>query len=393
MCKSAVRPKIILFSSLFPTPKNPQSGIFVSELTNALSDISDISVVAPLIAHRNFADIWNIPAKYRLSDRVSVWAPIVFNVPKILKSLDGALMAACSWSAFNQAVSSKPDLVHAHFAYPDAVAAWKLAKKHHLPLIVTIHGSDINVLAKDAGRRKQIVEMLNEAAAVVCVARDLLRKVVGMGIAPENVYHIPNGVDTERFTPGDKLTHRARLGLNHHKKLLLTVGNLTPVKGYDHIIDALIDIDPSIALVMVGDGPERSRLEKHTRRLRLEKRVQFAGPVPHSELAPYYRAADFLVISSHSEGWPTVIFEALACGLPVIANRVGGVPEVLCSSEIGLLIENNDSSTIAAAIVSSYQREWDREKAVTYAKRNTWSSIAAKYLEIYKQIQPGADAQ
>jgi glycosyltransferase involved in cell wall biosynthesis len=382
-----MRPKVILFSSLFPNPRNPLSGMFVSELTNALSMISDVSVLAPVIAHRHLTAIWGIPRKYCLSERVRVWAPIVINFPKILKSTDGALMAACSSSAFEQAKGGHADLVHAHFAYPDGVAAWKLARRHHLPLIVTIHGSDINVLAKDAGRRKQIVEMLNGAAAIVCVARDLLEKVVAMGIAPDRVYHIPNGVDTRIFTPGDKQAHRNQLGLNHHKRLLLTVGNLIPVKGYDRMIQALMDIDPSIGLVMVGEGPERSRLGKHVRRLGLGERVHFAGSVPHSELAAYYRAADFLVISSHSEGWPTVIFEALACGLPVIANRVGGIPEVLCSSDIGLLVESNDSPTIAAAIASSYKMEWDGRKAVSFAEKNTWNNIAEKYLKIYEHVQ------
>jgi hypothetical protein len=94
--------KVIVFSSLFPSPQNPIKGLFVSELTDALSRMTDISVLAPVIAHRNFKQLLRIPRNYLLSNRIKVWAPVVFNFPKILKSTDGALMAACSRSAFTR---------------------------------------------------------------------------------------------------------------------------------------------------------------------------------------------------------------------------------------------------------------------------------------------------
>jgi teichuronic acid biosynthesis glycosyltransferase TuaC len=281
----------------------------------------------------------------------------------------------------------QPFCVYAHFAYPDAVAALKLARKHNLPLIVTIHGSDINILTGNSGRKNQIVQMLNEAAAIVCVAKDLVGKAVALGALASRVHHIPNGVDIGKFFPGDKQMSRTRLGFNHHKKLLLTVGNLIPIKGYDRLIRALMDTDPEIGLIMVGEGSERDRLRKQVMDSGLKERVHFAGPVSHSELASYYRAADFLVICSHSEGWPTIIFEALACGLPVIANRVGGIPEALSSPEIGLLMENNNSATIAAAINSAYEKNWNQEKAVAFADKHTWDKIAGQYFKIYQDTQ------
>jgi teichuronic acid biosynthesis glycosyltransferase TuaC len=103
-------------------------------------------------------------------------------------------------------------------------------------------------------------------------------------------------------------------------------------------------------------------------------------------LAAYYRAADFLIICSHSEGWPTVIFEALACGVPVIAHSVGGIPEALSSPEIGLLTKNNSSPTLVAAIASAYARNWDQGKAIAMAARNTWEEIARQYLKIYTEV-------
>jgi glycosyltransferase involved in cell wall biosynthesis len=348
--------------------------------------MADISVLAPVIAHRNLKHLWRIPREYLLSNGLQVRAPIAFNFPKILKATDAILMSLCSRSAFEKATKDHGGIVHAHFAYPDAVAAWKLASRHNLPFVVTIHGSDINVLANSGGRRGQIAQMLTRANAIICVTRELAQKVAAFGISASRIHHIPNGVDLGKFTPGNKQLHRVKLGLDSYKKLILTVGNLVPVKGYERLIEALTDTDPEIGLVMVGEGPERSRLGKLVRRLGLDDRVYFAGPVPHQELAAYYRAADFLVISSYSEGWPTVIFEALACGLPVIANRVGGIAEALYSPEIGMLTADNKSSTISESIAAAYQRNWDAGMAISFAHENTWDKIAAHHLEIYENI-------
>ena len=108
--------------------------------------------------------------------------------------------------------------------------------------------------------------------------------------------------------------------------------------------------------------------------------------VSHQDLATYYQAADFLVISSHSEGWPTVIFESLACGLPVIAHGVGGIPEVLASKKFGLLINDNNHPTIARAISDAYERDWDRRGAVSYARENSWDEIAKQYQKVYESV-------
>jgi teichuronic acid biosynthesis glycosyltransferase TuaC len=380
-------PQIIFFSSLFPNPFYPVRGLFVSELASSLNTMADISVLAPVIAHRNLKHLWRIPTEYLLANGLRVHAPIAFNFPKILKSTDAILMAICSRPAFEKAIKDHRGIVHAHFAYPDAVAAWKLAAKHNLPFVVTVHGSDINVLAKSRGRRGQIVQMLARANAIICVTRNLAQQVAAFGVSTSRIHHIPNGVDPGKFTPGDRQVHRVKLGLEGCKKLILTVGNLVPVKGYERLIQALANTDPEISLVMVGAGPEGSRLIKLVGRLGLENRVHFAGSVPHHELVTYYRAADFLVISSYSEGWPTVIFEAFACGLPVIANSVGGIPDALCSPGFGLLMANNESSTIAQSLTVAYRRKWDCGEAISFARENTWDKIAARHLEIYETIQ------
>lgn len=378
--------KIITYSSLFPSRSRPVNGLFVAELVKSLASRLHISVVAPVIVHRNLKESWKGQCSYYFADRVKVRAPLSFNFPKILKSTDGYLMAACTRRAFKKSVNENTDLVHAHFAYPDAVAAWILASEWNLPLVVTVHGSDINILAKHPHRRSQILKMLKNADAIVCVSKDLVNKVVKLGVPEVCVHHIPNGVDTTKFYPDNKKSDRKNFGLGHIKKLLLTVGNLIPIKGYDQLIIALSQMNPDIGLVLVGYGHERNKLEKLVKSLGLEERVYFAGVVRHEDLAQYYRAADFLVISSYSEGWPTVIFESLACGVPIIANGVGGIPEVLSSPEFGLIMSDNDPRTIANAILSAYERDWHRQAAVSFAMEHSWDDIAKQYLKVYKKV-------
>jgi glycosyltransferase involved in cell wall biosynthesis len=378
--------KIITYSTLFPSRSRPINGLFVAELVKSLASSIQVSVIAPVIAHQNLKESWYGQRKYYFSDTIEVKAPFSLNFPKILKSTDGYLMAACTRQAFKKSVDENTDLVHAHFAYPDAVAAGILAAEVRLPLVVTVHGSDINVLAKDLNRRHQILKTLQSANAVITVASDLKRKVIELGVSEEFVYHVPNGVDISKFCPGNKVSARKKLGLDHYKRLLLTVGNLVPVKAFDRLIIALSHLEPDIGLLLVGEGHERARLERLAQTLSLEERVQFAGAVKHDELSVYYQAADFLVISSHSEGWPTVIYEALACGTPIIANGVGGIPEALSSSELGLLMRDNDYRTIVQAISTAYERDWKREAAVSIAKQHSWDEIARQYLAIYEKV-------
>jgi hypothetical protein len=168
--------KIITYSSLFPSRSRPVNGLFVAELVKSLTSSIQVSVIAPVIAHRNLKESWYGQRKYYFSDIIKVKAPVSLNFPKILKSTDGYLMAACTRRAFKKSVDENTDLVHAHFAYPDAVAAGILAAEVRLPLVVTVHGSDINVLAMDLNRSTQILKTLQRANAVIAVASDLKRK-------------------------------------------------------------------------------------------------------------------------------------------------------------------------------------------------------------------------
>lgn len=378
--------KILVYSSLFPSRFQPGSGLFVGELVHALSENMSIKVVKPIPVLKNLKVNLLEPRIQWFRNRNEVRVSLFFNFPGILKATDGHLMALSTRKPFNRSAGHDTSLVHAHFAYPDAAAALMLCRRLNLPLVVTVHGSDINVLAQDTKRKEIIAKTLKKADAVICVSNDLVKKVVQFGVPEQQVCHVPNGVDTKKFRRADKLKSRQILGIDHFKKIILTVGNLIPIKAYDRLVKALPLMDPEIILVMAGQGHSRRFLEKLANELGVENRVYFAGAIGHKDLFRFYSAADFLVISSHSEGWPTIIFEAFACGLPVLANRVGGIAEALSSQGLGLLMDDNDPRTIAQTVSKAYAGKWNEEELMETAGKNSWRSIALRYEKIYEKV-------
>ena len=378
--------KIVVYSSLFPCYSQPTNGLFVSELVRALSERIEVSVVKPVNILKNIKKNLSEPRSQQLEGKIDVRLPFFLNFPKVLKKTDASLMAFFTRKVFRQLVGDNTDLVHAHFAYPDAAAAGILAAGANLPLVVTVHGSDIRFHARDPERRRIIQQTLNQADAVVCVSLDLKQKVIQLGTDETKVHHIPNGVDTEKFRLESKQGAKEFLGIGHLKRIILAVGNLIPIKAHDHLIRALSKMDPDINLVLVGQGDRLRFLKNLAEKSGVSRRVLFAGTIEHKDLFRYFNASDFLVIPSHSEGWPTVIFEAFACGLPVIGSNVGGIPEALSSPQLGMVMKDNQPETIAETVLEAYKKKWQKSPLLEAAKKNSWKNIARVYNKVYKNI-------
>ncbi len=367
--------------------------MFVAELCRAMATRLHVRVVAPINGLRQWRLTGRLPrssGSVAGTESVPVHYPVFFNFPRFGKFFDAAFMSLCSESAFRAAASDMGNfpIVHAHYAYPDAVAAVRLGRKYGFPVVITVHGTDVNQLAHDSARRSQIIEAFRHAGAVVAVSNELRRKVnalVGRGF---HAFHIPNGVGLDRFSPGDPGFARRKLGLERESRYILAVGRLDPVKGYDLLIQSLLFLPESVRLIVAGDGEQKQNLKNQVSRLGLDRRVSFAGAISHDHLRFYFQSAQLLAISSHSEGWPTVILESLACGTPVVAHRVGGIPEVLVSEELGVLVEDNTPESLARGIQKGLEKNWDANLCIEYARRFTWDRISRKYFEIFDSLYP-----
>jgi glycosyltransferase involved in cell wall biosynthesis len=215
-----------------------------------------------------------------------------------------------------------------------------------------------------------------------------------LGIPKEKITVIPNGVDLFRFFPVNKQEARKIANLPLDRRIILSVGHLCERKGFHLLIDAMKELikrgEKDLLLVIVGgnthEGDFRKYLEERIIRQGLENHVLLAGPKPPDELRIWYSAADLFCLASSREGWPNVCFESLACGVPVIATRVWGTPEVICSPDYGLLVEERSVEALTAKIEQGLKTEWDSEKMVAYARQNTWQGVAGKVLEVFESV-------
>ncbi|UZP69209.1 glycosyltransferase [Desulfovibrio mangrovi] len=382
------RGPVLFYASLYPGTWNPVHGLFVYELRRALSRLCAVPAIVPENGWRRlFAS--QPPFSFAAEGEQDVLRPTFWSIPKIGSRWAGRMMAACTRRSFRWSLSCNPVLVHAHYAYPEAEAAATLADEAGLPLVVTVHGSDINMLASCPVRGERIVRTLLKADAVVGVSRALCEKVRSLGIDQTKVFHIPNGVDLNCFRPQAAETDTLADSIDslvRGKRVILAVGRLEPVKGFDKLLKAVAMLDQDCALVIAGEGSQLDRLQEQAELLDMRGRVHFLGAISREELAAWYRKAMVLAVSSHSEGWPTIIYEALACETPVVAPAVGGIREILHSPSLGVLLSDNAPRTLAQGLRDALATRWDGAQLYAEAERNSWDAIAAMYVEIYRKV-------
>jgi glycosyltransferase involved in cell wall biosynthesis len=256
----------------------------------------------------------------------------------------------------------RPDAVLGTWAYPDAVAVAMLARRAGIPWVAKVHGSDINQYSAALSLRAQIRWALLQASCTLAVSQPLAERLVEIGVPAERVRVQHNGINVQRFRPLEKLMARQRTGLPRDRKIVVYVGNLKVSKGAADLVEAARCMTgagggaPLVALV--GEGSARERLEKAIAQHSLEDDVRLVGARPHDEIPEWIAAADALCLPSHQEGCPNVVLEALACGRPVVASRVGAVPEFV-DDGCGAVVSPREPDQLAAALAAVVAREWD----------------------------------
>jgi glycosyltransferase involved in cell wall biosynthesis len=282
------------------------------------------------------------------------------------------------------------DVVHCHAAYPQAYVAATLRRLTGIPYVVRPHGAD--VLPGEKIRLSQRLEArmaraLTRADAVIAQGDALRDVIIGIGVAPDRIVTINNGVDVATFATAEPFPHPRRY--------ILGLGSLVPHKGFDLLVDAYARLrDPAVDLLIAGDGSEAAALGAQIARLGLTDRVRLLGPVTGSRKVSLYRSAEWFVCPSRREPFANVILEALASGLPVVATDVGGNREMVKPECNGLLCQPESPEALAAAI----QRLLDqpafasglRSAAAASVAGHDWSQVATRYVEVYRAVVAGA---
>lgn len=282
----------------------------------------------------------------------------------------------------------KFDIIHGHFAWSAGYAAVQVKKKYNKPLVITGHGYDIYKLPLRSERfKKEIVKVFNSADQVLTVSEKNNEYLKDMGV--NNVKVFPNGYTTDLFHFKEKEPCREKLGLPMDKKIIITIGNLETVKGYEYLVKALDIVkekNPNFLCLHIGAGSLEGKIKSMVSERGLDKYITFLGRIPHNKLVDYFGASDFFVSSSLAEGNPTVMFESLGCGKPFIGTKVGGVPEIISSQEYGLLCDSGDEKALAENILQALDKDWNTEKILSYAEEFSWENICKNIEGVYKDL-------
>jgi glycosyltransferase involved in cell wall biosynthesis len=276
------------------------------------------------------------------------------------------------------------NLVHTHFL-ENGLIGTVLKEEYNAPLIITGHGGDVyDVPFRSKWYNNISRYIISNANEVITVSNYNADKLLKLGASKKHLHVIPNGY-SDMFKPTSKRNTRSILKLPSNKKILLSVGNLVKIKGYTYLLDAmykLCKIRKDVILIVIGSGYLKNDLEKKVKLLGLTHNVNFIGPKKHEEIPLWMNSCDLFILPSLAEGFPTVIPEALACGKPVIASSVGGIPEIINSS-VGLLIQPKNIDLLSDAIVQGIDKVWNYDFITSYSSRYSWKVLANNLLQVY----------
>ena len=366
----------------------PISGIFVKEELDSLSRFVEIRLLAPLPNQQWFGENHQgmSPSGY------PVIRPFVFAFPRwFLQGLYPASMALILRRTGRQFFSGC-GCIHAHNAFPDGAAVVK-AFGGSIPVVVTVHGSDINHFAMKPSLKPGIMDALNRVSCILCVSSALERTIREIGVIVKTTV-IPNGVDTALFAPGEKEGACRMLNLDPHRLRILFAGNFVPVKGIEYLIKSMplvLRKFPDCELVLVGARPgisDRKLYGPVIAEAGIGHTVCIVERVPRETLPVWIRASDIVAVPSIREGFGLIAAEALACGRPVVATRSGG-PEDIIEPGQGVLVPPADSEAFGNALISVFEGEdihGPESLTDSVQRRFSYENIARSIVKVYEEV-------
>lgn len=382
------RPRLVVFASLFPHAGQPGSGVFIRERMFRVGRELPVVVVAPVpwFPFQGLIRYWRPhfrPAAPRreIQDGIEIYCPRFFSVPGVFKSLDGLFMALGVLPFLLRLRRRQAfDLIDAHFAYPDGYAASLIGRWLGVPVTITLRGTEVP-MARSMFKRRWMLRGITHVARVFSVAESLKEYMVSLGADANKILVVGNGVDTEKFRPVSGTDARERFSISPRARVIISVGGLVERKGVHRVIECLPELlgkFPELVYIVVGgssrEGDWSWRLRLLVEEKGLHDHVRFLGQLPQEQLKEPLSASDVFVLSTRNEGWANVFLEAMACGLPVVTTDVGGNAEVVCNDSLGMIVPFGDQQALTDALRSALVKEWDRDKIIDHAKRNSWDT-------------------
>jgi glycosyltransferase involved in cell wall biosynthesis len=400
--------KVLVLTNLFPFEGNLASGIFITKRLEQCVKFGIDYTAVPVW----FKDDWLIRFARRLlgkeqinpikelngvqysrldCERKATW--LVWRLIRKINQIIEEHVIAKQAEGFVHCVESRFDLssfdlIHAHgmFTPPAGLIAQILSEKYSKPYVLTVHGSDVNILMEK--RKKVYLGVFESAQAVIFVSNALLEKARSFGYSAKNAAVIPNGYDPQIFRSLDKDQVRRQLGIyTEGYKYVGFVGGLIEIKRADKLVEIFELIRKRVSkvkFIVVGDGHLRGKMEEQAKQKGLD--VLFTGMLEQSEVAKYMNAMDVMILPSRNEGFGAVVIEAQACGTCVVGSSNGGIPEAIGFEEYVVEEGLDFEERFAKKVVEVLQSGYDRQKIVQRAQKYTWEHIVKMEKQVYEAV-------
>lgn len=293
----------------------------------------------------------------------------------------------------NAAMRHDLEVLHAHYAFPHATSAWlakQMVDRDDFRVVTTLHGTDITLIGQDPSYRSITEFSIQRSDGLTAVSEYLRRETIEQFNVPEDrIVVVPNFVDLDVYRRGTHPCHRSSFSQTG-EKILMHISNFRRVKRVEDVVRIFSRVSRRVRarLVLIGDGPERGRVEEVAAEEGVSERVIFLGK--QESVAELLACADLFLLPSSHESFGLVALEAMACGVPVIATRVGGVPEVVPDGVAGYLAEVGDVDGMADASVAllSDSERWlaASEAARDAASRFGVDHVIPQYVRYYEEV-------
>jgi glycosyltransferase involved in cell wall biosynthesis len=386
--------RIAVITRYFPSSGEPWQGRSAYQTLRALASKATVHVFFPDLAY---------PALLRPRTRLysgdldRSFAPGGVDVsyhdypaiPLISRPFNGRMAAR---SLLPHVRAFRPDLIFSIFLYPDGYAGLQIAKKLSVPVVAMGIGSDVHSIG-DRLSAAYTRTVLRQSDFLVTVSDDLRQKALAMGASPERSHAVVNGCDLSVFHVRDRAEARAELGIDSTAQMVLYVGRMDLRKGLRELVEAtakLHDSRPNLHVYMVGEGPDRPQVAQAIEAAGVFGYLHLMPPCRPDDVPHWMAAADVVTLPSYMEGCPNVVLEALACGRPVVATRVGGIPEIM-SDACGRLIPPRDAAALSQALDEVLATSWDGPAISAHWSRS-WDTVASELLSIFESVKSAHEA-
>jgi len=385
--------KIAVITRYFPSSAEPWQGRSAYQTLRVLAREADVRVFFPNARYPSL-----LKPRSRVYDRLDPsYRPPDVNVsyynyaalPLVSRPFNGSVAARC---LLPHVRSFAPDLIFSIFLYPDGYAALKIGKALSVPVVAMGIGSDIHSIG-DRVSAMHTRTVLHGVDFLVAVSDDLRKQAVAMGAPPEKTRAIVNGCDLSVFRVRDRHEARQKLCIDPTSEAVVYIGRMDVKKGLRELVEAAVALHPQrprLHVYLVGEGPDRNLIEAAIQSANATSYIHAMPACAFDDVAVWMAAADLVTLPSYMEGCPNVVLEALACGRPVVATRVGGIPEIM-NDECGRLVTPRNPVGLAQALASVLDTTWDAA-AISASRGRSWTTVAAELMDVFQSVVSDSQA-